>query len=175
MNKIIKNFQETRHLYNKSGVVVRQSILGDVNYLKNHLRRSDVNEIWASHNSTPEEALFVGFYESSLCLTVESNKLPCAMFGINSHNLLSREAIVWFLASPELEKIKIRFLRHSMDFVDLMLRYYPVLYNWVDSRNYDSIEWLIFCGAKLEEPKRFGVQQLPFHYFVFRREDENAI
>lgn len=156
------------NLYDKDGIVVRRSTKKDVEYLKTHLRQSDVDEIWASNHITPEGALEKGLDNSIFCCTV-LNGQPIAMFGIVPHSILGYEASVWMLASDDLKKIKKRFLRHSKYFINMMLDFYPSLFNFVDDRNKDSINWLKYCGARIYDPKPYGVENKPFRYFVFKR------
>lgn len=160
---------ENQLFYNKNKIIVRRSVFRDVLYLSENLRESDIQEMQASHNIFPGEALSQGFYDSIICLTVVNNYVPVAMFGINAKSFFSQDAVIWLLATPGLEKIQIRFLRHCKEFVNLMLSYYPMLYNFVDTRSTKTILWLKFLGAEIEEPVPYGFAQLPFHRFSFKR------
>lgn len=162
---------ETVIFYSDKEIIVRLSVRRDIEYLKDRLRKSDVEEVWASHNHTPEQALMIGYDESAICLTVVNNDVPVAMFGINAKSLISDEAIIWFLASIEIEKIKIRFLKNSRKFIDLFLLSYPTLWNWVDCRNHQSIAWLRFCGARIGASAPYGVEKKNFIFFYFERKD----
>lgn len=155
--------------YEKGSVVVRRSKSSDVNRLAPRLRKSDVEEIWASNHIKPYEALREGLDSSLFCLSVEDRGEVVCMFGINPLSVVGDKAVVWMLASDGLDKIKIKFLKHSKEFVNMMLSFYPYLFNYVDARNAKSIEWLKFCGAKIEEAKPFGVENSLFHYFSFER------
>lgn len=155
--------------YNQNGVIVRRSTTLDVLYLSERLRQSDRDEVWASHHYTAWEALNLSLRSSVMSLTIEILGTPVGMFGINAPILLSDKAIIWFLASDGLDRIKIRFLKHSRKFIDMMLAFYPYLENHVDARNNESILWLKFCGAKIEVAEPHGMDQLPFHHFSFER------
>lgn len=157
-----------KEYYNQDGIVVRHSTKADVDYLKDHLRQSDIQEIWSSDHITPEEALKQGLEKSIFCCTV-LNGSPIAMFGIVPETVLGQKASVWFLASKDLKNIKRRFLRHSKYFINLMLDFYPYLHNYVDNNNKDSIDWLRYCGARIKEPEPYGKEQQPFRYFYFNR------
>ncbi len=156
--------------YSEDGIIVRRSTKSDVVELAPRMRQSDIQEVWASHHYLPEQALRHSLDDSILALTVENNGEVVAMFGICAESVLGENAAIWLLASDELEKIKIRFLKHSRQFIDLMLCYYPNLMNHVDSRNKESIAWLKFCGAKIHDAQPFGIDQLPFHFFTFTKE-----
>lgn len=154
--------------YNQNGIIVRRSTKSDVEYLKNHLKQSDIDEIFASNNLTPEEALKDGLKNSIFCCTV-LNDNPIMIFGVVPETILGNKGIVWMLSSSELMKIQRRFLRHSRYFIDMMLEYYAYLYNYIDSRSKESIAWLEFCGAVIEKPAPYGVEGKLFHYFYFKK------
>lgn len=155
--------------YNQNAIVVRESELGDIAYLKNYLRASDIEEIFASNHHTPEEALTVGFRESTICLTVLNCGIPSAMFGVNAKTLFSESGIIWLLATDDLAKIKIRFLRHCQPFIRLLLKYYPFLWNYCDARNAEALAWLRFCGATITPAEPYGIEQKDFHFFYFKK------
>ena len=160
--------KEIEKFFDKDGIVVRRSVRSDVEYLKSRIRWSDQNEIWASDHMYPHEALKKGLEKSIFCCTI-TNGNPIAMFGIVPQTLLGHKASIWMLGTDGIEKIKIKFLRTNKKFIDMMLEYYPYLYNHVDERNTVSIEWLKFCGAKVKDPKPYGVERRPFRYFYFNR------
>ncbi len=155
--------------YNKNGIVVRRSFPSDADNLCQRLRQTDIDEIWASHNLTPWDALNIGINESIISLTVTIKGLPCAVFGINAESALGKKATIWLLASDDLDKIKHRFLRHSKKFVGMFLNMYPHLSNYVDVRNIPSITWLLYCGAKMDRPSPYGVMRKDFRYFWFEK------
>jgi hypothetical protein len=155
--------------YARNSILVRNSRLEDIYDLFWRMRISDIQEIYASHHATPKEALKRGFKNSFICLSIILNGKVIAMFGCSTEYLCGDRATIWLLAAPELEQIKLRFLKNSKKFIKLFLEYYPILENFVDARNTKSIEWLKFCGAELEDPKPYGKEQLPFRYFSFKR------
>jgi len=160
--------QQDKLLYDSDGITVRRSRPRDAQYLSTKLRQSDIDEIWASHNITPKEALDKGVNDSIFCCTV-SNGQPIAMFGIVPETILGSKACVWMLASDDLDNIKRKVARDSKYFIRMMLEFYPYLYNHVDDRNKKSIAWLKYCGAKLKEPETFGVEKKLFRYFYFNK------
>lgn len=161
--------------YNKKSVIVRASRISDVIRMGDHLRKSDVEEVWASHHHTPQTALIDSYNMSTFCLTVLIKGEPVAMFGLAPQSLLDDHAAVWLLATDKLETIGREFLRESKRFINMMLEQYPLLENYVDARNLVSIEWLKWCGAKIEPAVPYGVDGHPFHHFTFRRADQCAI
>lgn len=155
--------------YNNNGVVVRASNIRDVEYVSQRMRESDRVEIMASHRHSPCAALSIALNDSILCLTVEDNGEPLAMFGCNGKSVVGASGTIWLLATDALKKRQLRFVRHTKYFVDLMLSYYPYLENWVDERNKASIAWLKMSGAVIEDAKPYGLNGEKFHHFYFRR------
>lgn len=159
----------TEYYYKTKLVKVRDSEIRDVFELAQNLREEDKQEVWKSHNHTPEDALLQGFTNSFICYTVELNEKPVCMFGAVPENLLDDKAHVWMLASPELTKIRKAFLMNSPKFIHIMLDHYPLLFNYVDIANTESIKWLSWCGAEFGVVVPYGVEQELFQYFQFKR------
>lgn len=161
--------QIATYYYKTRLAIVRKSLMSDVFELADNLRLDDINEIWKSHHVAPETALFEGFTNSVMCFTVERNEKAIAMFGIIPMTILGNTGIVWLLASPELEMIQKTFLRHSKHFIGIMLGCYPILINWVDVENRQSVKWLRWCGAQFGPVMPYGIEGQPFQFFEFRR------
>jgi len=155
--------------YDQSGVLVRTSTNEDVEYLAGRLRKSDVQEIYASDHLESFRALHLSLTGSVVCLSIVYSGEPVGMFGINAENLFATKGVIWLLGSDGLTKHGLRFVRHSRRFIEMFLEYYPVLENYVHDLNKESIAWLKMCGAKIEEPKPYGLEQENFRYFRFER------
>lgn len=159
--------------YDQDGIVVRVTKPWDIAYLKDHLRQCDVDEVWASKHHTPEDALKSSQESAVLSLTI-IKEVPIGIFGISPRSFIGAKASVWFLATDDLDKIGRRFAKHSRHFIDMMLGYYPYLFNFVDDRNEKSIKWLKMCGATIEDPKPYGPDNTPFRFFYFYRGDDHV-
>lgn len=153
----------------RGSVIVRPSRHTDVVAIQDRLRKSDIDEIWAATHLTPREAIVFSRQGSSCCQTVLFKYSPVAMFGAAQTKGQREAAGVWFLATDELQAMWLSFLKMSRECVLRMLDEYPLLFNWVDARNAESIAWLKWCGAELEEPKPFGPDKMLFHFFVIKR------
>lgn len=155
--------------YNQDGIEVRRSARCDIERFAGNLRAADISEIWAAHRREPDEAVRMCVEDAMFSCVVYVAKQPAAIFGINPKNILGREATIWMLSTDELEKIGRRFVRHSRRYIDIMLDFYPYLFNYVDARNSISIKWLRWCGARIMEAKPYGPDKIPFHFFYFSR------
>ena len=155
--------------YNKENILVRDSERVDIEHIAKNMRRSDIDEIWASNNRLPKEALEIGLKESLKCITGLSNNIPVCIFGINPDTILGRSAVLWLLSTPDIITNKYIFLKKSKGFIEMFLEEYSFLYNFVDDRNKDSIKWLKWCGARINGCITYGVEKRQFHPFEFRR------
>lgn len=155
--------------YNECGLVIRDSVISDVFLLKDRLKLEDIQEVWASHHTTPEEALRFSINNSALSMTTTKNDIPVMMFGVTADDWMGDTGMIWFMSAELDRQTKLLFLRNSKKFIDLMLSFYPYLYNYVDIRNQESIKWLQFCGATIGEPEKYGADQRPFRRFHFER------
>lgn len=157
-------------LYYKSKLcTVRDARIEDAFNMAPRMRESDKQEIWASNHVSPENALIAGVMNSMICLTAEIDEQPALMFGIVPQTLLGNVATIWLLGTNDIYKIQRTFLRHSREFIDYFLGYYPYLFNYIDVRNKESLLWLKYCGAEFSIVVPYGVEQKPFRYFCFRR------
>jgi hypothetical protein len=150
-------------------VVVRDAVVSDIEPIAKEMRISDRVEVWSSHRHAPLKAMTMSFYQSALCYTIEHQGKRVGMFGVSPHSFLGDSGNIWLLCTKDFDKCHRKLIRHSKGFIKLMLNHYPKLENFVDARNIKSVAWLKFCGADIEEAKPFGVDNLPFHKFTFKR------
>ncbi len=155
--------------YKQNDIEVRRAFPTDADMMANRLRQYDIDEIWASHNLTPWEALYESIMVSTVALTITHKGLCLGLFGISAETVLGDRAMIYFLGTNELDRIQFRFARHSRHFVKMFLNMYPYLYNYTDARNIKSLSWLRMCGAKIKDAQPYGIMRKPFHYFYFER------
>lgn len=153
--------------YEKDGFIVRDAEPYDIEMMKDNIREEDRNEVWASDHFTPEQALENSFKVSSekMAFLVEGEIL--GMFGIVPLTLMDDRACIWMITTNAIEKYAIKFLRASRYFIKILLERYSILSNFVDVRHKKSVKWLRWSGAIIREPENFGLEQIPFHLFIF--------
>ncbi len=153
-------------VYEKGKVVVRDSVPWDVEHFGN-MREADKAEIWAEGHYEPDFALRESIRNSLISLTFLNDGKIVAMFGIVPETFLSKKAQVWMLSTDEIYSVKIRFLKISRFIIEKFLKFYPILWNFVDARYAETIRWLEWSGAKVYDPVSYGVDAMPFRFFVF--------
>lgn len=150
-------------------VTIRPATLEDAADLAPRLRAADRAEVWASHRATPIQAL-----ETSVRLScsdawagLADGALVC-LWGVVPLSLVSRIGSPWLLASDDLERHQVAFLRRCRGMVDQMQAPYRLLTNHVDARNRLSIRWLRWMGFEIAPVAPWGPDGLPFHRFERR-------
>ena len=139
--------------------------LEDIKYLAPRLRQEDKQEILAGSGLTPYEALLIGFKNSVVVFTIFNPKnKPVGIFGINNYE--KDIGVIWLLATKDLAKIQIAFLKQCREVVKFLNTKYKILWNFVDCRNQLHIKWLKWCGFKFLRKTNRGVLQKPFYEII---------
>lgn len=153
--------------YKKNDVVICDASLMDIFLMEGKMRPMEISEVWASEHLTPKEALLKSYEKSTGKLTLWYQGQVVAMFGIVPESLLSNRAMVWLLTTDTIYKMKISFAKLSLRVLSLMLSRYGLVYNFVDARNEQCLNWLRWLGANIYPAQPYGLDSLPFHYFEF--------
>lgn len=74
------------------------------------------------------------------------DELPICAFGLNARSLLSSEAIPWLIVTPEVQRYRRIFWRHSREVVAMMLERYPRLVTHCQANFEASRRWLMRLG-----------------------------
>lgn len=141
---------------------IKNSTFDDVLYLKDRLRKSDVQELRLL-NSNPFESLSNSYYFSEQCYTVTLYNKPVAMFGAGRrffNTTGKRIASIWFLGTDEVELYKIEFLRKTLQYLNNFKEDFDVLENVCDVKNTKYIKWLKWLGFEFGEPFEVSGGQL---------------
>ena len=143
----------------------RLSTLEDIKYLAPRLRRTDKEEILAGIGATPYHALLIGYLECVVVFTIVNPKnKPVGIFGVTDCG--DGTGAIWLLATDELAKIQIAFLKECREVVKVLNKKYKILWNFVDCRNQLHIKWLKWCGFKFINKKNYGVLNKPFYEVI---------
>jgi hypothetical protein len=128
------------------------------------MRKSDVEEIYASNHYTPKQALLFGLNESLATYTVRVDDEIVMIYGVGKLPFV-HGAYPWMLAAENIEKYGVAFYRYTINHIDAMLKQYGYLENYVDCRNKKSIRWLKWLGFNIEPAEPYGLEGEPFHRF----------
>ena len=92
-------------------------------------------------------------------------------FGLSEHD---GWGIPWMVASPRALKHTKELLRLSDSILQEMLDEFPVLFNFIDSRNTKHIRWLNHMGFHFAHEYTLPVDGIPFLYFYKEGNHENT-
>ena len=139
--------------------------LEDIKYLAPRLRKIDKQEILAGSGLIPYEALLKGFKNSAIVFTIFNSKnKPVGIFGVDDCG--NGVGGIWLLATKDLTKIQIAFLKQCREVIQFLNTKYKILWNFVDCRNQLHIKWLKWCGFKFIRKTNYGVLQKPFYEII---------
>lgn len=94
--------------------------------------------------------------------------VPGAMFGLGAPDLLGDKATVWLMATDEVWKHRLGFLRASRRVLQDTRRLYPHLEGYVDSRFKKAVNWAKWLGFEIHDPQPYGRLGMPFHHVELR-------
>lgn len=99
-------------------------------------------------------------------MAVDEQGIPVVYWGAATTPDDESTAWVWLLATPELLRHGRQFLRESKRWIAALHTQFPVINNFVDSRNAVHIEWIKRMGFNVEyDYTTQGVDGTPFVYF----------
>ncbi len=147
-------------------LTVRPSLSDDVDHLSVNLRSADLEEIAAHGEHDAHSALMAGLGSPDGCFTVISEQTPVAMFGTYPSDV-EGVGFVWLLASPDIIRDKVQFLREARPWVLAFHDRYPVMTNVVHCRNLLHLRWLRWMGFQITRP--MNINEHSFFQFVRSR------
>lgn len=148
-----------------SGVEYLKPTTELVTYIAENMRDEDRDEVWASDNYTPLEAMMTGWKLSDYCVIISVNGEPCVMIGLLQRDILTGRGIPWMLGTDGSVKYRSKFLSVVPGIMKQMLSICPNLYNYVHVKNKVSIRWLKRIGFTLCDPAPYGCDGELFHKF----------
>lgn len=144
---------------------IREARPCDAIRLAPRLRMRDVEEIRAASGDDPMTALLRCASESPIAWTAEDHEGPFVMFGVAPY--MDDVGSPWLLGADRLVTQYLRaFLRESKHYIKVMHTHYPMLVNYVDARQLDSLKYLRRAGFSIDKfLPTFGHERRPFYRF----------
>ena len=136
--------------------------------IADHVREADRAEFWAATYSLPADVMRRGLRVSETVYTGLIDGIPVCMFGVASAGLLGGVGRPWMVGTDHLDRHALLFLKRCRKVVAEMVALFPILENYVDSRNVRAIQWLKWLGFKMDEAMPVGVLGIPFIRFEMR-------
>lgn len=143
---------------------VRDAQAEDAEWLACGLRERDRQEAQASHGPHILATLYAAIEASKGMCWVAEGERP--VFVIGCAPVAPGVGSPWLLGTDDVAKHPRALTRIAKRHIAVMRETYPVLLNYVDERNADSVGWLRLLGFKVEEPAPYGIEGRPFHRFT---------
>ena len=96
----------------------------------------------------PAEGLERSFEASSLCWTILVDGRTAGMFGCSGGE--DGTGYAWMTTAPDIEKVRLRFIRRSRQYIDRMLQRHGALVSWAHAENRPLLAWLQWSGFRVE-------------------------
>lgn len=96
----------------------------------------------------PADGLEQSYESSSLCWTILVDGKSAGMFGCSGEE--GGTGYAWLTTAPDVEKVRLRFIRRSRQYIDRMLQRHGVLVSWAHAKNKPLLAWLQWSGFRVE-------------------------
>ena len=148
--------------------LVRPVTQADMAHVAEHMRAADRAEVLAATGHTPREALDFSAAASRDTFCGLADGVPVLIAGTARPYMLGTEGMPWMLATDDLYAHAKPFLRRCRPYMRQLRREYSYLWNFVDARNVEAVQWLGWLGFDVHPPAPYGVAGLEFHMFDMR-------
>jgi len=148
----------------------RNTNLFDIVDLTANLRKEDRLEVQTvTGNKNIYNKLKDSILSSTYAKTFLVNDKVAGIYGVSKSPYNNYVGYPYLLCTNELYKIKKTFIKNCINRVEEMQFKFPVLFNYIDSRNKLHINWIKYCGFKIIHDKYFN--NVKFYGFMKKRED----
>jgi|TARA_R100000789_G_C3019127_1_gene153149 hypothetical protein len=144
-------------------IVERDSIESDCEELAKHLRKPDFDEVVTVTKEAPLKPIVRGFRAATYCKSVLNNGNMIMMYGV-CPTLYHKVGSPFLLGTDRFLEVKLPFARQCKSRVEEMQKQYPILWNFIDSRNTVHLRWIKWCGFKLINKKY--IDKIKFYEFI---------
>lgn len=139
------------------------------------MRQPDIDEVMASHGLTAEMALRGSVENSAHAVAMFLGGELAALFGIVRRPASRESALgvdldcVWLLTGHVVDRYPVAFFRASQRALKAFLVISPRLFNWVDTRYPNAIQFLTALGFKAGPPIAVGINGESFRFILIER------
>lgn len=130
-------------------IVIHEPYPDDYRDIGNNLRKEDVREIAGLTGVPPILAVKLSIESAHWCRVVSVDGKASMVFGVTKQPGCEDYGCVWLLSTPDIHKIRYKFLRESKMWLSAMFNSGPFnrLNNIADTRNDLHMRWLKWMGA----------------------------
>lgn len=146
---------------------IRNATIDDMAYIAEHLRAADREECAMMGHEGPRSILFA-MRQACEARVGCADGVPVCVFGVGYSVAFGSTAHPWLLATDEIARNRIVFLKESRAIVAGWRERFTHLFNYVADSNDLSIAWLKWLGFTIHAPAPHGPKGLPFRLFEMR-------
>lgn len=150
-------------------ITIFRATLADADELYAHLRPADRAECEAYGKPSVEDGIQDSVKDSSgFCWTARREGALMAVFGVAPIAFTGQWGgfgSPWMLGTPLLDRHPRILQRLAPEYVQIMLKAFPHLMNFVHAKNTRSVRWLKRLGFHLHAPELYGTRGELFHRF----------
>ena len=151
-----------------SAVEIREVRPGDVEFIAEHMRAADIEEVRASGHE-PFDALQRSLAVSAMAWCAEVKGMPAALFGVAPLGAaLDPRGAPWFVGTDAVPRSRRALAALTPRYIAQMLGAFPHLINCVHSRNTVAVAWLKRSGFVLGTTFDHPATGEPFTVFEMR-------
>ena len=140
----------------------------DIEYVAAHLRQDNRQELTALYGGGHELDVLrssVKYSDVVGCFYIDG--VPAAIHGVRSPGVICSVKCVWLLMTSETLKHRLVVGRYTKRYLRAIVAAYGPMSNKVDAGNEEILRWLRWLGARISEPARCGIYNLPHREFYF--------
>lgn len=140
----------------------------DIEYVAAHLRQDNRQELTALYGGGRElDVLRSSMRYSDVVGCFYIDGVPAAIYGVRSPGVICSVKCVWLLMTSETLKHRLVVGRYTKRYLRAIVAAYGPMSNKVDAGNEEILRWLRWLGARISEPVRCGIYNLPHREFHF--------
>jgi hypothetical protein len=143
---------------------VRKTEPDDIEYLIENVRPEDEEEVKEFSGETVREVLEGTPELDKSQVWVVDGKIVC-MFGVTPLPKYPKTGLIWLLATPDFHKHTKSFAVRNKAVFEEVIKDYEYVFNYVLSKNEDSVRWLTWLGFNMGEPQPIGKTGANFNRF----------
>lgn len=145
--------------------IVRRPTPEDVEYIVAHIRKEDADEIAALDGGNARDALAETPDMDKNAFVWEREGKVHAIFGVNPVEGREKVGVIWMLAADTFDDHFMAFAAACKAVVEVMIKDYEYIFNYVYVENKKSIKWLKWLGFDVRPSEPIGINGAQFHRF----------
>lgn len=144
---------------------------GHAEYLAERLHPANIAELWSLNHHSPLEGIRYAVENSKkVWVGLDDKGLPAAIFGVGVMGIFENVGFPWLMCREDIANYRIALLKTFKITVGRMQELFDSLEGEIDARNTEVLKMCEWVGFKVEKARPYGIDNMPFHHIVLRRD-----